>query len=98
MKITGKPIKDGKGMGPMSTNLETLLDKLKDILKQPKYVSQRITFYSKKKNTKVIKCSKVYLRSVFHFHLHFYRHTSYFPYFIEYVPLFLDDNIDEECE
>ena len=35
MKIMGKPIKDGKGMGPMFTNLETLLGKLNDILKQP---------------------------------------------------------------
>ena len=24
--------------------------------------------------------------------------TSSFSYFIEYVPLFLDDNMDEECE
>ena len=27
-----------------------------------------------------------------------YRHTYSFPYFLEYVLLFLDDNVDEECE
>ena len=32
----------------------------------------------------------------FHSHLHFYRHTSSFAYFLEYVLLFLDDNVDEE--
>ena len=36
--------------------------------------------------------------SVFHFHLHFYGNTSSFAYFLEYVLLFLDDNMDEECE
>ena len=34
----------------------------------------------------------------FHFHLHFYRHTSYFAYFLEYALSFLDDNVDEEYE
>ena len=38
------------------------------------------------------------MRSIFHFHLHFYRYTSSFAYFIEYALLFLDDNMDEECE
>ena len=27
-----------------------------------------------------------------------YRHTSYFAYILEYVLLFLDDNVGEECE
>ena len=35
MKTTAKPIKDGKRMCPMFTYLKALLDKLKDILKQP---------------------------------------------------------------
>ena len=25
-------------------------------------------------------------------------YLTYFPYFIEYVPSFFDDNMDEECE
>ena len=36
--------------------------------------------------------------SIFHFHLHFYRHNPSFAYFLEYVLLFLDDNVDEERE
>ena len=36
--------------------------------------------------------------SIFHFHLHFYRHTSSFDYFLEYVLLFLDENVNEKCE
>ena len=36
--------------------------------------------------------------SIFHFHLHFYRHNSSFAYFLEYVLLFLYDNVDEERE
>ena len=38
------------------------------------------------------------MRSVFRFNLHFYRHISSFAYFLEYALLFLDDNVDEECE
>ena len=38
------------------------------------------------------------MRSIFHFHLHFYRYTSSFAYFLEHVLLFLDDNVNEECE
>ena len=34
----------------------------------------------------------------FHFHLHFCRHASSFACFLEYALLFLDDNVDEECE
>ena len=30
---------------------------------------------------------------IFHFHLHFYRHSSSFSYFSEYILLFLDDNV-----
>ena len=42
----------------------------------------------------------------FHFHLHFHYDQSYnfintdtcsFGYFLEYILLFLDDNVDEEC-
>ena len=29
---------------------------------------------------------------------HKYRHTCSFAYFLEYGLLFLDDNVDEECE
>ena len=36
--------------------------------------------------------------SFFHFHLLFYRDTSFFTYFLEFELLFLDDNVDEECE
>ena len=43
----------------------------------------------------------IYVISIFYFHLHFheYRNTCSFAYFLEYVALlFLDDNMDEECE
>ena len=52
----------------------------------------------------------VSMQSIFDFHLHFHHDSSYhgysynhtntcsFPYFLEYVLLFLDDNMDEECE
>ena len=43
--------------------------------------------------------------SIFYFHLQFhydwsyqYRHTCCFVSFSEYILLFLDDNVDEECE
>ena len=36
--------------------------------------------------------------SIFHFHLHFHRHTSSFAYFLEYVLLFLDENVNEKCQ
>ena len=46
----------------------------------------------------------IYVVSMFnvifsHFHLHnlMSRHTCSFAYFLEYVPLFLDDNVYEEC-
>ena len=29
---------------------------------------------------------------------HEYRHTCYVAYFLEYVLLFLNDNVDEKCE
>ena len=42
--------------------------------------------------------------SIFHFYLHFHYDLSYkyrcicsFAYFLEYVLLFLDDNVDEQC-
>ena len=37
-------------------------------------------------------------RSIFHFHLHFHRRTSSLTYFLEYVLLLLDDNMDKKCE
>ena len=43
-------------------------------------------------------CLDVGLFMSFHFHQHFYRHTSSFSYLLEYVLLFLHDNVDEECE
>ena len=36
--------------------------------------------------------------SIFNLYLYFYRHTSSFIYFLEYVLLFFDDNVDEECK
>ena len=36
--------------------------------------------------------------SIFNFYLYFYRHTFSFIYFLEYVLLFFDDDVDEECE
>ena len=39
-----------------------------------------------------------YQCDLFFFYFHCYRHTSSFAYFLEYVLLFLDGNVDEECE
>ena len=47
------------------------------------------------------RCSAIYVLTVLstlHFHLHFYRHNSSFAYFLEYVVLSLDDNVNQERE
>ena len=43
------------------------------------------------------RCRHIYILfmwSIFHLHLHFYRHTSSFAYFLEYALLFLDGNVN----
>ena len=39
-----------------------------------------------------------YLCYLFFIFSHEYRNTGFFAYFLEYILLFLNDNLDKECE